>query len=119
MPGDVKFRLHDMNLIDDVRVNGIPFEAAIDTGQDFPFAILPKAARTLKLETVAGTNFALTKSLTVGSLSVDQPVVNVLSAGQGFDKFSYGVNIGNNFLKNYILTIDYPRQFVSFRRAGK
>jgi len=113
--GDVKFRLHDTNVIDDIRVNGVSFQAAIDTGQDFPFSLLPKPAKTLKVETVAGTSFAMVKSLTVGSLPAQQLVVNVIRSGEGYDKFSFGVTIGNSFLKDYILTMDYPRNVVSFR----
>jgi len=110
LPDDVTFRLHGMDLIDDVRVNGISFSGEIDTGQDFPFMLLPKAAKTLKLEPMFGI-LATPKSITVGSISVEPPIVGILprNVGRG------GVNIGNGFFKKYILTMDYPNQMVIVR----
>jgi len=103
-----------MDLIDDVRVNGISFSGSIDTGQDFPFILLPKAAKTLKLEPMYGV-FATPKSISVGPISVEPPIVAIGRRDEGWDKFSFGVNIGNGFFKNYILTIDYPKQMVIVR----
>ncbi len=113
-PGDVKLDFHNVLLIDDVRVNGTTTSAKIDTGFDFPFGLLPKAIKSLSLEKDPNPLTELT-SVSLGSLSVQHVPALYL---RDFTEFSWGLNIGNIFLRDYILTIDYPRQVLVLRPAA-
>jgi hypothetical protein len=114
-------------LIEGVTVNGKPITATIDTGSDGGFKLTPKAVKDLQLTEMAEKGTVQTskgyngdarntlgtlKAVTVGGLSVNNAGVVFFGAGTGRDSKPWGLNIGNEFLKDYILTIDYLRKVI-------
>ncbi|HEV7701020.1 MAG TPA: hypothetical protein VGO43_12375 [Pyrinomonadaceae bacterium] len=55
-------------------------------------------------------------SLTIGSITVSKPAVLFFGKGTGHDDVPWDVNIGNVFLKDYVLTIDYPGKKLMFEK---
>lgn len=55
-------------------------------------------------------------NITVGGISVDAPAVIFFAKGTGRDKKPWGINIGNAFLKDFVLTIDYRNKLVALER---
>jgi len=49
-------------------------------------------------------------------LSVDSPDVTFFGKGTGHDKVSWLINIGNVFLKDYILTVDYRGKTITVEK---
>ena len=56
------------------------------------------------------------KNVTIGGLSVDAPTVLFFGKGTGFDKQDWGINIGNAFLKDFIVTINYPSKTITLEK---
>jgi hypothetical protein len=123
------FRYKDDVLIDDVRVNGRPVVANLDTGSSGSFQLSPAAINEFGLADEAAGGKASTslgyngtyvnhegtvKNLTIGTISIDQPKVLFLSAGTGHDKVPWSINIGNGFMKDYVVTVDYLAKTVTF-----
>jgi hypothetical protein len=52
----------------------------------------------------------------VGGRSVEAPEVVFLGKGTGRDKKPWGINIGNVFLKDFVVTIDYRHKLVTLER---
>ena len=128
------FRYNDNVLIDDVFVNGKKVVANLDTGSSGSFSLTPAAVSYLGLEeavsraevsTGVGFNGAAENrkgqlsNVTVGGISVDSPAVTFFGKGTGRDKKPWGVNIGNEFFKEFVLTIDYRHKLVTFERPLK
>lgn len=125
------FRYDDNVLIDDVSVNGKKLVANIDTGSSGSFSLTPAAVAYLGLEedvsraevsTGVGFNGAAenrkgkVSNVTVGAISADSPAVTFFAKGTGRDKKPWGVNIGNEFFKDFVVTIDYRRKLIAFTR---
>jgi hypothetical protein len=55
-------------------------------------------------------------NVTLGGISVDEPTVLFFGKGTGRDKRAWGINIGNAFLKDFVVTIDYPRKLITLER---
>jgi len=55
-------------------------------------------------------------NVTVGGRSVEAPEVVFLGKGTGRDKKPWGINIGNVFLKDFVVTIYYRRKLVTLER---
>ena len=55
-------------------------------------------------------------NVTIGGISVDAPEVVFFGKGTGRDKKPWGINIGNVFLKDFVVTIDYRRKLVTLER---
>jgi hypothetical protein len=55
-------------------------------------------------------------NVTVGAISVDAPAVIFFGKGTGRDKKPWGINIGNGFLKDFVLTVDYRNKLVTLER---
>jgi hypothetical protein len=47
---------------------------------------------------------------------VDNPPVIFFGKGSGRDKKVWGINIGNEFLKDYVVTIDYRKKLITMEK---
>ena len=125
------FRYEDNIVIDGVLVNGKKTVADIDTGSDGTFKLTPAAVSYLRLEdevskakvsTSVGYNGVSENregkigSVTIGGISIDAPTVIFFARGTGRDKKASGINIGNDFLKDFVVTIDYRRKLITLER---
>jgi len=127
----LRFRYVDNVLIDDVFVNGKKMAGNLDTGSNGMFDLTPAAIALLGMEeevkqaspsTDIGYNGMSENkkgkltNVTVGGISVDAPEVVFFGKGTGRDKKPWGINIGNVFLKDFVVTIDYRRKLVTIER---
>jgi len=55
-------------------------------------------------------------NVTIGAISVDAPAVIFFGKGSGRDQKPWGINIGNVFLKDFVVTIDYRNKLIAFER---
>lgn len=128
----VPFRYDDDDgslIIDDVQVNGKNVRAAIDTGSNGTFSLTPAATKDLGLEEQAtkgkpassvGYNGKAQNTrghlnrITIATLTVDSPDVVFFGTNTGRDHKPWGLNIGNAFLKGFLVTIDYPKKLIAF-----
>jgi len=123
----LSFRYADNVLLDDVFVNGKKMVANLDTGSSGSFNLTPAAVGYLGLEEefngapvstdvgyngVSQNRQGKVNNVTVGAISVDAPAVIFFGKGTGRDKKPWGLNIGNAFLKDFVLTIDYRNKLV-------
>ena len=127
----MKFRYADNVLIDGVRINGVRATGNLDTGSSGLFSLTPAATTRLGL-TAEAAKAAVSSSvgyngksehrvgklasLTIGELEIRDADVTYLTAGTGYDKRPWDVNIGNQFFKDFIVTIDYPKKTVTFAK---
>lgn len=127
----LRFHYNDNVLVDDVLVNGKKLVANFDTGSDGSFQLTPAAVSYLGLQdafdrarasTGVGFNGVSENregevgNITVGGISVDAPAVVFFGKGTGRDKKPWGINIGNAFFKDYLVTIDYRRKLIVLER---
>lgn len=127
----LSFRYADNVLIDDVSVNGKKVVANLDTGSNGSFNLTPAAVSYLQLEDevnrakatsdvgyngVSENREGKVGNVTIGGISVDAPAVTFFGKGTGRDNKPWGINIGNVFLKDFVLTIDYPKKLVMLER---
>lgn len=127
----LSFRYDDNVLIDDVSVNGKKMIANFDTGSNVGFQLTPAAVLDLGLETEVGkgqisnsvgyngaaeNRTGKIKNVTVGGISVDVPTVVFFGKGTGRDKKTWGINIGNAFLKDFVVTIDYRNKTITLEK---
>jgi predicted aspartyl protease len=125
------FRYEDNVLVDNVFVNGKKLVANIDTGSNGSFSLTPAAVAYLGLEReasraavsgsvgyngMAENRKGKVTNVTVGGISVDSPAVTFFGKGTGRDRKPWGVNIGNEFFKDFVVTIDYRRKLIAFAR---
>ena len=125
------FRYVDNVLIDDVFVNGKKMVGNLDTGSNGMFDLTPAAVALLGMEEEVKEASASTDvgyngvsenkkgkltNVTIGGISVDAPEVVFFGKGTGRDKKPWGINIGNVFLKDFVVTIDYRRKLVTLER---
>jgi predicted aspartyl protease len=128
----LRFRYDDNVLIDDVTVNGKKLTGEVDTGSDGTFKLTPAAVSYLGLEeqydkapvqSSVGFNGqsenreSQLENVTIGGISVDAPAAIFFGRGTGRDKKPWGINIGNAFLKDYVVTIDYRSKLITLERA--
>ena len=117
-------------LLDGVMINGKNAKATLDTGSDGTFALTPAAVETLGLAEAASHGQPDTSDgykgtvkstrgkidlIGIGSMEVASPEVVFWTKGAGRDQRPWDLNIGNAFLKNYILTLDYPRKRITLQ----
>jgi predicted aspartyl protease len=129
----MKFRYENNVLIDNVKINDIPVVANLDTGASSAFTISPKGIERLGLaEAAANGTVKLSvgyngrsesregtvRSIQIGSISVESPTVLFGSKGNGHDNSPWSINIGNPFLKDYIVTFDYQTKTVRFEKPA-
>ena len=125
------FRYHDDILSNGVSVNGKRVVANFDTGSNGNFQLTPAAVLDLELEEevgnaqvsksvgfngVAENRKGKVKNITVGGISIDEPTVIFFGKGTGRDKKAWGINIGNAFLKDFVVTIDFQRKVITLER---
>jgi len=125
------FRYVDDVLIDDVSVNGKKMVGNLDTGSSGSFSLTPAAVSFLGLEDevsrasvstdvgfngVAENRKGKIRNVTIGGNSVDEPTVVFFGKGTGRDKKPWGINIGNEFLKDFVVTIDYRKKLIVLER---
>jgi predicted aspartyl protease len=125
------FRYSDNVLIDDVLVNGKKLVGNFDTGSSGSFDLTPAAVSYLGLEeefnrakvstSVGYNNLSENRegkvaNVTIGAISVDEPPVVFFGKGTGRDKSRWGINIGNLFLKDFVVTIDYRSKLITLER---
>jgi hypothetical protein len=105
--------------------------ANFDTGSNANFQLTPDAVRDLGLEAevstaqgsksvgyngVAENREGKIKNVNIGGITVDEPTVTFFAKGTGRDKKPWGINIGNAFLKDYVVTIDYLGKVITLER---
>ena len=127
----LRFRYVDNVLIDDVFVNGRKMVGNLDTGSNGMFDLTPAAITLLGMEEevkqalassdvgyngVSENKKGKLTNVTIGGISVDAPEVVFFGKGTGRDKKPWGINIGNVFLKDFVVTIDYRHKLVTLER---
>jgi predicted aspartyl protease len=125
------FRYENGVIIDSVFINGQKLKATLDTGSSGTFALTPEAVAILALEEQAqdgngeksvGYNgeyesrSGVLKSVRIGRLSLESLPAALWPAGAGHDKAKFQVNIGNGFLKDYLMTFDFRGKIVVFEQ---
>lgn len=125
------FRYADNVLVEGVYVNGKKMVANLDTGSDGTFQLTPAAVSELGLDEevsraqlktsvgyrgVSENREGTIRNVTLGGISVDAPRVLFFGKGSGRDKEPWGINIGNAFLKDFVVTIDYRKKLVTLER---
>ena len=125
------FRYQDDILMERVSVNGKKIVANLDTGSNGSFQLTPAAVVELGLEAQAGkapvsksvgfngvteNREGTVKNITLGGISIDGPKVVFYSKGTGRDNQGWGIRIGNAFLKDFVVTIDYQNHVVTLER---
>jgi|tagenome__1003787_1003787.scaffolds.fasta_scaffold20578167_2 predicted aspartyl protease len=123
------FRYKDDVLVDGVVVNGKTVTANLDTGSSGTFALSPRAIDDLGLAGEAASGKATAsvgyngisknregtiKNVTIGTISVDNAPVQYFGKGSGHDKVPWSINIGNAFMKDYVVTVNYRAKTVTF-----
>jgi predicted aspartyl protease len=118
-------------VLDGVAINGKKILATIDTGSNGSFKLTPAAVETLGLTEVAAKGQAANSVgykgtaqntsgtldlISVGSIEIKSPDVVFFGKGSGRDHRPWGLNIGNAFLKDYVLTIDYPKKLITLEK---
>jgi predicted aspartyl protease len=124
----LSFRYKDDILVSGVTVDGKPVTTNVDTGSNSSFQVTPAAVNKLGLgEEVArshatnsvGFNGNLqnregtVRNVTVGAISVNNPTMVFFGKGMGVDKEPWDLRIGNAFLKNFVVTLDYVQMRIT------
>ena len=124
--GDDKFPV-----IDEVYVNGKKIKAELDSGHSGVLALTAAAIKRLGLEAEAqaaepetsegalGTSVnrkGKLKTLTVGSVTVDAPIVSFRAPNSGLDEAPFEGLLGNDFFKDFVVTFDYHNMIVTFEK---
>lgn len=127
----LSFRYRDDILMDGVSVNGKGIIANLDTGSDGGFQLTPAAVAELGLEAQAAkarvsksvgfngvteNRKGTIKNVTLGGISIDGPAAVFYGKGTGRDNEAWGLRIGNAFLKDFVVTIDYQNNVITLER---
>jgi hypothetical protein len=122
---------NDSILLDDVLINGNKVTTLFDTGFNGNFNVMPMFISSLDLEEEfnhAKTKMAvgfrgkvtnregIIRRVKIGNLSIDSPSVIFWEKGTGHDTTSYGFTIGNGFLKDFRVTIDYQSSIIMLEK---
>jgi len=118
-------------IMEGVVINGQNAKATIDTGSDGTFALTPAAVESLSLTEVASHGQAGTSTgykgtvqntrgkvdrIALGPIEIASPEVVFWGKGAGLDRRPWEVDIGNAFLKDYILTLDYQNKRIALQK---
>jgi len=120
---------------DAVLVDGKPVRALFDTGGSGGFMAmrqlidrahleaLPDSASNVRIGMLsdgkmaqAKMQFAKVGRIELGPFAVDAPRVIMAPAQLEGDNWGHDLNIGYGFLRNYIVTFDYPGKLITFQR---
>jgi predicted aspartyl protease len=119
----LKFKDDEAILVDAVSIGGQRVRGCIDTGSSGSVLITAEAARKLGLEpapapaaaarTASGKGApppreGAARDVLVGTLSADSVPATILPATTGRDKKQWDAAFGNGFLRDLVVTIDYP-----------
>ena len=119
-------------LIDSVFINNEKFRATLDTGSSSSFSLTPEAVALLGLDDPApdgkvgssvGYNgeyadkSGVLKSVRLGRLGLESVPATFWLPNTGHDKKPYQVNIGNAFLEDFMLTLDFRGKMVVIERV--
>lgn len=128
------FTYRDDILVNGILVNGKKVIATFDTGSNSTFQFSPGAVRRLGLEKeeraagashsvgfngVAQNRKGMVRNIRLGGISVNQPEVIFFPKSAGYDDATWGLRIGNGFLKNFIMTIDYQRNLITLEEPHR
>jgi predicted aspartyl protease len=128
------FIYRDDILVDGILVNGKKVTATFDTGSNSTFQIAPGAITRLGLKKEAreaqashsvGFNGTAenrrgkVENITMGGISVDAPEVVFFNQGAGYDDATWGLRIGNAFLKEFVVTVDYRNKIITLERPNQ
>jgi len=118
-------------VMEGVTINGKSARATIDTGSDGTFALTPAAVQALGLAdaardghpdvsegykgTVQNTRGRVDR-IGIGPIDVASPEVVFWGTGTGRDRRPWELDIGNAFLKDYIVTLDYSKRSVTLQK---
>ena len=118
-------------VVDGAMVNGKKVSATIDTGSDGTFKLTPAAVDSLGLaeaarngtpdasvgyKGIAQNTLGRIEEIVIGDIRLHSVEVVFFGKGTGRDQKPWGVNIGNGFLGDYIVTVDYPRRLITLQR---
>jgi predicted aspartyl protease len=117
----VPFRLQDTDVIlEGVSVNGTVVSAFVDTGNNGTLIVTPAGAAKLGLggqggkprevtgfDGVSATIPTVLDEVRIGEFDVHSVAARMYRAGSRHDADAFDVNVGNAFLRNYRVTIDY------------
>jgi predicted aspartyl protease len=118
----LRFKYKDDILAAGVTVNGTRVTANFDTGSNGEFQVAPAAVEKLGLggdvarahpTNSVGFNGALrnregtVRNVSLGTISVNGPSVVFYGKGMGMDQEPWDLRVGNAFLKDYVLTLDF------------
>lgn len=128
----LRFRHEDGEVhLSGIKVNGIPVAANLDTGSNSAFSLTPRAIKRLGLSDVVahakgqkGSSFngsfqsrsGTVESVQVGSIKVSSPKVGFWLPGTGHDDTPWDINIGNLFLQDFVVTVDYRESQVTLSK---
>lgn len=134
-PDDVRLPMEfaaadDITPIIPIEVNGRTIPVSLDTGSSLTLSIYPHAVTELGLEVVrakatasdvlgargkASVAEAEVDSLGIGALVIMKPRITFGRKPQDEVSRRKG-NLGNGFLQNFVLTLDYPRREITLRK---
>jgi predicted aspartyl protease len=126
------FRLEDeFIVVEGAAINGKNAKATLDTGSNATFALTPAAVEALGLteaathgdpETSVGARGTVQSTrgkvdrIALGPIEVASPQVVFWGKGAGRDRRPWELDVGNGFLKDYILTLDYQKQRIVLQK---
>jgi len=103
----------------------------VDTGSSGSFNLTPAAVTYLGLEeefnraristsvgynNVSENREGKVDNVRIGGISVDAPAVIFFGKRAGRDREPWGINIGNVFLKDFVMTIDYRSKLITLEK---
>jgi hypothetical protein len=118
-------------VVEGVMVNGNKMSATIDTGSDGTFKLTPSAVDSLGLTEAARTGtpdasigykgiaqntLGRVNEVVIGDIRLHSVEVVFFGKGTGRDRKPWEVNIGNGFLRDYIMTVDYSHKLITLQR---
>ena len=123
---------------DQVLVDGKTVRALFDTGGAGGFMAMKQLVDHAKLEvlpetggkvaigmlsegraTQAKVQFARVGRIALGSFSVESPRVMIAPSGLEGDDWGHDLNIGYGFMRDYVVTFDYPGGTITFERPAR
>src|SRR5262245_53563410 len=121
---------------DSVYVDGRAVRALFDTGGAGAFVAMPQMVERMHLQALpdsghigvgmlsndttvqARVHFARVGRVRVGPFAVDSPAVMMAPAQMGGGDWGHDLVIGYGFMRNYVVTFDYPGRMVTLERSS-